>query len=199
MTPQVAGKQDVRTALLEVGTDMMFEKGYTNTGIQEILSALQVPKGSFYHYFESKEAFTVEIIRHFDRSYCENLAVILRNGQQTPLERMRTYCDTTLEKLEQQHCRRGCLIGNLSQEMADQSEVLRKELCTVMFKWRDMFAACIDEGQQSGEITKARSPVQLAEFFLGGWSGAVMRAKTCKTTEPIEVFIDFMFDGVLKN
>src|SRR5580700_7617613 len=108
MTTKVAGKQEVRTALLEVGTDMMFEKGYTNTGIQEILSALSVPKGSFYHYFDSKENFAVEIIRHFDQSYSANLVRVLRSPKETPMQRLRAYCETTLEALEAQHCRRGC-------------------------------------------------------------------------------------------
>jgi len=199
MTTRATAKQDVRAALLEVGMDMMFEKGYTNTGIQEILSALSVPKGSFYHYFDSKESYTVEIIRHFDQTYSANLMRILRNPKETPLQRLRTYCDTTLAMLEAQQCRRGCLIGNLSQEMSDQSEVLRKELCNVMYKWQEIFANCIEEGQKSGEITKVRPATALAELFLSAWSGAVMRAKTAKMTEPIETFIDLMFNTILKG
>lgn len=198
MITRAAGKQEVRTALLDVGMDMMFEKGYTNTGIQEVLTALRVPKGSFYHYFDSKETYAVEIVRHFDQSYSANLIRVLRNPKETPLQRLRTYCNSTLSTLEAQQCRRGCLIGNLSQEMSDQSEVLRKELCAVMVKWREIFAACIGEGQESGEITKARPAVALAELFLCGWSGAVMRAKTAKATEPIETFIDLMFNDILK-
>jgi TetR/AcrR family transcriptional repressor of nem operon len=198
MTTRVAGKQEVRTALLEVGTDMMFEKGYSNTGIQEILSALKVPKGSFYHYFDSKENYTVEIIRHFDQSYSANLLRVLRNPNQTPLQRLRTYCDNSRNNLLAQQCRRGCLIGNLSQEMADQSEVLRKELATVMMKWRDMFATCIEEGQQLGEITRKRSPLELAELFQSAWAGATLRAKTAKTTEPLDTVISLLFDDVLK-
>jgi TetR/AcrR family transcriptional repressor of nem operon len=198
-TTRVTGKQEVRTALLEVGMDTMFEKGYTNTGIQEILVALSVPKGSFYHYFESKENYAVEIIRHFDQSYTADLIRILRNPEETPFQRLRTYCDTTLSALEAQQCRRGCLIGNLSQEMSDQSEVLRKELCTVMYKWRDIFAACIEEGQIAGEIRKTRPPVALAELFQSAWSGAIMRAKTAKSTEPIETFIDVIFNDIFKG
>lgn len=197
MTKRGATKPDVRTALLDTGMQMMFEKGYTNTGIQEILSALGVPKGSFYHYFDSKENYTVEIIRHFDQTYSADLIAVLRNVQETPLQRLRTYCNFHLARLQAQQCRKGCLIGNLSQEMSDQSEILRTELATVMFKWRDMFASCIEEGQQTNEITKAGSAVALAELFLSGWSGAVMRAKTAKSTEPMETFIQLMFEYVL--
>ena len=64
MTPKVATKQkpDTRTALLEAGMNIMIEKGYNNTGIQEVLLAVGVPKGSFYHYFDSKEDFALKII-----------------------------------------------------------------------------------------------------------------------------------------
>ncbi|HEY9713544.1 MAG TPA: TetR family transcriptional regulator C-terminal domain-containing protein, partial [Chroococcales cyanobacterium] len=197
MPTKLAGKQDIKTALLEVGMDIMLEKGYSNTGIQEILSALQVPKGSFYHYFESKENYAVEIIRHFDQGYTATLMRTLRNPAQTPIERLRTYCEEGKQKLKGQDCRKGCLIGNLSQEMADQSEVLRKELSGVMTKWRDLFAAVMDEGQESGEITRKFSAVQLAELFTAGWSGAVMRAKTVKSIEPLDTFMDLMLNGML--
>lgn len=198
MGTRVAAKQETKTALLEVGMDMMMEKGYTNTGIQEILSALSVPKGSFYHYFDSKENYAVEIIHHFDQQYSATLMRTLRNPQQTPLERLRTYCEAGKEKLAAQDCRKGCLIGNLSQEMADQSEVLRQELSKVIRKWRDMFAACIDEGQKAGEISKKWTPDHMAEFFASAWGGAVMRSKTVKNTEPLDIFIDMMFNDVLK-
>lgn len=198
MSSKVATKQETRIALLEVGMNIMIEKGYNNTGIQEILSASQVPKGSFYHHFESKENYAVEIIHYFDELYSENLVRILRNPEKTPLERLKEYCLNGKANMIAQECRKGCLIGNLSQEMADQSERLRKELSTVMRKWRDLFAACIEEGQAQAEIKTQVPADAMAELFLCGWSGAVMRAKTVKQIEPIDVFIELMFEKVLK-
>ena len=177
----------------------MLRQGYSNTGIQEVLSSIGVPKGSFYHYFNSKEDFAVRIIEHFDQGYTARLLVTLRNPQATPLNRLRNYCDAGKDMLVANECTKGCLIGNLSQEMADQSEVLRKALSTVMGKWRDLFAACIDEGQQLGEINPRVSAHKLAELFLAGWEGAVLRAKSQKTTEPVEVYIELMFEHVLKT
>lgn len=198
MGTKAATKQDTKTALLQAGMDIMMEKGYSNTGIQEVLNTLGVPKGSFYHYFDSKESYAVEIIRHFDEEYSACLLRTLRNPKETPLQRLRTYCETGKANLSAQECRKGCLIGNLSQEMSDQSEVLRKELSHVMAKWRDMFAACIDEGQKSGEIKAKWSADAMAELFASGWGGAVMRSKTVKTTEPLDLFIQIMFDDILK-
>lgn len=198
MSPNVTTKQDTRAALLQAGMEVMFEKGYTNTGIQEVLSSLQVPKGSFYHYFDSKENFAIEIIRHFDKTYSANLTLLLQNKERTPLQRLKDYCNSVKAIMIAQDCRKGCLIGNLSQEMADQSEVLREELCTVMRKWRDIFATCIEEGRASGEIKSQATADCQAELFLSAWSGSVMRAKTVKSVEPMEIFMHMMIDIVLK-
>jgi len=89
MTTKISVKQDSRSALLELGMDIMLEKGYTNTGIQEILTALSIPKGSFYHYFDSKESYAIEVIRHYDQKHTANLLRILRNPKQTPLARLK--------------------------------------------------------------------------------------------------------------
>ena len=198
MNAKVATKNETKTALLQVGMEMMMEKGYTNTGIQEVLTTLGVPKGSFYHYFESKENYGVEIIHFFDQDYSARLMRTMRNPQKTPLERLRAYCEESKAMFAAQECRKGCLIGNLSQEMSDQSEVLRKELSIVISKWRDMIAECIAEGQKAGQITTKASAHDLAEFFSAVWGGAVMRAKTVKTTEPMDIVLNVLFEGVLK-
>jgi len=197
-TTRTAFKQDTKIALLQAGMSIMLEKGYTNTGIQEVLSSLGVPKGSFYHYFESKENFAVAIIQHLDQEYSADLMRTLRNPHQTPLQRLTTFCQTGKECFLSQECRKGCLIGNLSQEMSDQSETLRKELSSVMSKRLAMFSRCIEEGQKLGEINRACPPHKLAEMFMYGWSGAVMHAKTVKTAEPMETFIDLTFTHFLK-
>jgi TetR/AcrR family transcriptional repressor of nem operon len=198
MGSKLAAKQDTKIALIQTGMDIMLEKGYTNTGIQEVLSALSVPKGSFYHYFDSKENFAVAIIQHFDQEYSAALLRTLRNPDETPLQRLKTYCETGKQNFLSQECRKGCLIGNLSQEMSDQSETLRKELSTVISKRTALFARCIEEGQKNGEITKACSASKLAEFFNNGWGGSVAHAKTVKNVEPMETFIELVFNCFLK-
>jgi TetR/AcrR family transcriptional regulator, transcriptional repressor for nem operon len=194
---QTGSKETTKTALLEAGTSIMLEKGYNNTGIQEVLDSIGVPKGSFYYYFDSKEDFALKIIEHHDLSYSEFLRAFLEDKSLTPIERLRKYCSEGMQMFEANQCRKGCLIGNLSQEMSDQSEVLRARLEEVLTKWRNKFAQCIKEGQDKGQITKAIDHVQLAEFFLCGWNGAILRAKTTKTTTPQKAFMQVMFEQIL--
>jgi TetR/AcrR family transcriptional repressor of nem operon len=199
MTPPVITRQDTKTRLLEAGIELMYEKGYSNTGIQEVLVRVGVPKGSFYHYFESKEDFALKIIEHHDQKCRARLERILRNAEVSPLARLRNYCEEGKRDLEERNCRKGCLIGNLSQEMADQSEILRTALSDVMARWRDFFTTCIAEGQSVGELSQIWPAAKLAELFLSGWEGAIMRAKSSKSLEPLDVFIDLMFTHILQT
>jgi len=197
--PKQVTKEGTKTQLLQAGLDIMLEKGYNNTGIQEVLQRVGVPKGSFYYYFDSKEEFGLEIIDVFDQMYTEKVRTSLDDKNQTPLQRLRTYCEESRKYLESMKCRKGCLIGNLSQEMADQSEIFRARLEEILTKWRNRFAKTISEGQEAGEIPKELDTVELAEFFLAGWEGAVMRSKTTKHTAPQQAFISIMFNHVLKT
>jgi TetR/AcrR family transcriptional repressor of nem operon len=199
MNAKVLPKQDTKLVLLEAGMQAMLERGYTNTGIQEVLTSVGVPKGSFYHYFESKEDFALSIIQHFDQKHSANLARLLSDVTVSPLQRLHNYCEEKKQMIAAWKCCKGCLIGNLSQEMSDQSEILRMELAKVMAKWRESFAKCIAEGQQLGEIKPVPDANKLAALFLDAWEGAVMRAKMTKSVDPLDGFINLMFDHVLKT
>jgi len=199
MNAKVLTKQDTRQLLIDAGAEVMIEKGYTNSGIQEVLSKVGVPKGSFYHYFQSKEDFALAIIEEFDREFMAFLLPILNDTSLSPKERLRSFCNAKRECMRASNCRKGCLIGNLSQEMADQSETLRQSLSEIMEKRHEAFTACIEEGQQLGEFTQSVDSKVLADLFLSSWEGAIMRAKTIKNLEPLDVFINLMFELVLKN
>ncbi len=198
MTKQTT-KESTKTQLLEAGIEIMLEKGYNNTGIMEVLHSTGVPKGSFYYYFDSKEDFGLQIINHFDVNYRTMLSSSLGDATKSPHERLQAYCNNSIESLEQNACRKGCLIGNLSQEMADQSEVFRHRLQEIMLDWRAKFADCIRQSQEADEISSEFDADSLAEFFQSGWSGAVMRAKTMKSSEPLHTFSKILFNSVLKR
>jgi TetR/AcrR family transcriptional regulator, transcriptional repressor for nem operon len=198
-TPIRQERPDTRTLLIEAGKDLMCEKGYTNTGLQEILARVGVPKGSFYHYFQSKEDFALDIIEHHNQFCGAKLERVLKDKDATPLTRLKNYCQEEKAELAARNIRKGCLIGNLSQEMADQSETLRTALSAVMATWRSRFADCISEGQALGEISRAWPAEKMAEMFLSAWGGAVTRAKSTKNLEPLEIFVELMFTHILKN
>src|SRR5499425_385402 len=129
-------KAPTKATLVDAGLHLMLEKGYHHTGIQDVLQAAGVPKGSFYYYFPSKEAFALEVIAQFAAAYLARLEQYLGDTAASPLTRLRRHLDELLARFERRGCRGGCLIGNLSQELADQHPRLRAQLEAVLTSWR---------------------------------------------------------------
>ena len=120
-----SAKTTTKAALVDAGTRLILEQGYHQTGIQDVLQAAGVPKGSFYYYFPSKEAFGQAVIAQFAAAYLARLEQYLRDTTASPLTRLRRHDEDLLARFERRGCRGGCLIGNLSQELADQTPACR--------------------------------------------------------------------------
>lgn len=191
-------KQNTKVMLLESGIDIMLEKGYNNTGIMEVLQKTGVPKGSFYYYFESKEEFGLQIINYFYENHVAKKLLPLQDKSISPLNRLRNYYGSMRRLLEDNECRKGCLLENLSQEMADQSEILRNRLTEIAGQSHSLLAECILEAQDVGEISKRFDKNDLAEFFMCGMKGALSRSKLLKSSEPLQTFARLLFDDFLK-
>ena len=194
-----SAKATTKAALVDAGTQLILEQGYHHTGIQDVLQAAGVPKGSFYYYFPSKEAFGREVIAQFAAAYVERLEQYLGDTTQSPLTRLRCHLEATLARFERRGCRGGCLIGNLSQELADQSALFGAQLEAVLSDWRERYARLFREAQAVGELRADLDPQQVAEFYLNSFEGAVLRAKVSKSPAPLRLFMTLMFDGVLQG
>lgn len=187
-------KEATRTRLLETGEQIFLEKGYNHTGIQEVLKSAGVPKGSFYYYFKSKEEFGLSVIEASNAAYNAKLDGFFRDESRTPLARLRNYFESGIRTFEGNDFRCGCLVGNMSQEMASQNETFRVHLNKILTNWRERFAQCLQEAQNAGEISADWDVRVLANFCIDGWEGAIMRSKVAKSTEPMEAFISIVFD-----
>jgi TetR/AcrR family transcriptional regulator, transcriptional repressor for nem operon len=190
-------KGDTKLALIKAGRCIIVEKGFNHTGIQEVLQAVGVPKGSFYHFFSSKEDFGLAIIDRDAEVHDRVIDSFLQDDSLTPLNRIEEYFASKIEEFESLEYREGCLFGNLSQEMADQNERFRSRLQEVTARWRDRFAECIQEAQAAGEISTKHDSHDLAEFCLNSWEGALLQMKVTKTDVPLKRFIQFMFGEIL--
>jgi TetR/AcrR family transcriptional regulator, transcriptional repressor for nem operon len=191
-------KRDTKAEIISVGTEMVSLHGYNATGIDAILKQAGVPKGSFYHYFGSKEEFGLAIIDHFAERYEQRLDTFLNDEEVSPLNRIRNYLESGLARISQNQCTKGCLVGNLGQELADQNERFRLRLDTVFSSWKERFAACLREAQQKGELRLELDPGVIACFILSSWEGAILRAKVMKSPQPLRDFIETIFATVLK-
>ena len=190
-------KEKTRDVLLDAGKKLFLERGYNNSGLEAILQEAGVPKGSFYYFFESKEDFGLRVLDKTAEDYEADVENYLGDVSLRPLDRLKHYFETHCDKLESKQCRNGCLVGNLSQEMADQSELFRTRVGQIFRRRVDRYAACLKEAQDAGEISTELDVRELAEFWLNSWQGAVLRAKTLRDIGPLKTFVKVMFNLVL--
>ncbi|WP_035468964.1 TetR/AcrR family transcriptional regulator [Geobacter metallireducens] len=192
-------KNETRATIIRIGTDLIGRQRFNATGIDAVLREAGVPKGSFYYYFRSKEEFGLAVIDHFAERYDQRLDTFLNDDEVTPLNRLRNLLESGLARLEQNQCAKGCLIGNLGQELADQNERFRARLEEVFTSWKKRYAACLREAQRAGELAPELDPSVVAGFILSGWEGAVLRAKVMKSPQPLRDFIATLFATVLRE
>ncbi len=187
---------ETRDLLLSAGLEVLTEKGFSATGIDEILRRVSVPKGSFYHYFESKEAFGAELIEQYASYFARKIDRYLSDQSLSPLARLRAFVTGAQAAMARHDFRRGCLIGNLGQEMGALPETFRAKLQQVFADWQSKFERCLVAAQEAGEISPHADCKQLAAFFWIGWEGAVLRAKLEHSAEPLKIFERGFFAGL---
>jgi TetR/AcrR family transcriptional repressor of nem operon len=184
---------ETRRELIQAGLALLTEKGYSSVGIDQILRSVNVPKGSFYHYFKSKEAFGQVLINAYADYFARKLDRFLLNADYPPLQRLRNFIDDAAQGMSRYTFRRGCLVGNLGQEMSLLPESFRQQLKEVFEDWQARTARCLREAQAAGEIGTELDCDRLAAWFWIGWEGAVLRAKLEASAQPLEIFAEGFF------
>lgn len=192
-------KQSTKERIIIEGARIVHEKGFNNTGIHEILQAANVPKGSFYFYFASKEEFGLNILDYHNSLVRQWMAQHLEESGLSPLASLRAFFEGLCQKHETTGCHGGCPIGNLAQEMADLSDAFRAKAEEALTAMRDTFARCLEAARQRGEIDPTTDPLETADFLLNSWEGALLRMKAHKDVKALEIFCRTIFGRVLKE
>jgi TetR/AcrR family transcriptional repressor of nem operon len=173
--------------------------GYAATGVKEILDEADVPKGSFYHYFPSKEAFAKEVLALYVGIENERAGKILLQGKAAPLKRLRRYFEELIDVYGPTAEISGCLVGNLSLEMADHSDSIQSLLHHSFANWQAGIASVLQEAIDRGDLARSNKPQELASFLLNSYEGALLRSKADRSYEPLENFLHFVFNVLLKS
>ena len=177
----------------------MLAKSYHAVGIQEVLSAVDVPKGSFYHYFDSKEDFGVAIIEYYGQQLARSLQAKLADPSLTPRQRLRDYFLSVRQYYVSHGCSQGCLVAKLATEIGASSPRMREALKAQFDSWTTLVAACIAEAQQAGELDAAHNPAVLAEFIYSSWEGALIRMQVNHDLTAIDHFMEYIFGVMLPD
>lgn len=194
----MTGESKKKIELLEKGAQIIHHKGFNNTGINEILKAARVPKGSFYFYFKSKEDFGLQVIDFLMAGNFMRVADIHITAPGIPyLEKLRNFFNGFLRYFEKNEYIGGCPIGNFVLEMADLNENFRLKLKKALADMTKKVALFLEKAKQNGELPTNFNAEANAEFILNSWEGALMRLKVEKGSAPMHLFYQIVFENLL--
>ena len=177
---------DVRQSILENGQRIMAGKGFSAVGLNEVLAAAQVPKGSFYHYFGSKEAFGEAMLERYFEGYLAELDAALRLPGSTMAQRLMAYWQHWQETQSFSDCQGKCLAVKLGAEVADLSEAMRLALKRGTTGITTRLRAAIEAGVAEGSLSVDGDPDCAAQSLYQLWLGASVMAKIARNTHPFE-------------
>jgi TetR/AcrR family transcriptional repressor of nem operon len=171
-----AKTKDTRQHILDIGYELIVNRGFTSVGLSELLKTAAVPKGSFYHYFKSKEQFGEALIQSYFQNYFNKLHQYFSNNDLNGYQRLMSYFEE-LAKVEENVCNANkCLLVKLSAEVSDLSEPMRIAMRCGADKAIQAIAECIDVGIQDGSIANGDSAL-LARQLYYLWNGASLLNK----------------------
>jgi TetR/AcrR family transcriptional regulator, transcriptional repressor for nem operon len=188
-----------RDHLIEVGLNQIHSTGYTATGINHILDLADIPKGSFYHHFPSKDAFAKEVLLRYGSGEQERLKNFLDDTKLSPLKRLRRYFKEMIAIHGRRGTISGCFLGQMSLEVAEQNPELREVLRNSFDSWQSALESALREAIEQRELPKTAKPAELAALIVNGWEGAQVRSKADQSDKPLELFYDFTFNTLLKG
>jgi TetR/AcrR family transcriptional repressor of nem operon len=191
--------EHTREALISNGIEQLSLHGYHGTGIKQILDEVKVPKGSFYNFFASKEAFVAEIIEQYSRDFLEKLKQFVTNEGKalSPVQQLQSMYQYNLEYYANGKYQKSCLVGALATEISAESSLCRVQLEKASTQWTNFFTCLFEQAQVSGEIRTDLSAHSIASLYWATWEGALMTMKLTETTEPALKIMDIMLNTLL--
>lgn len=180
-------ERDTREHILITGEQLCLQKGFTGMGLSELLKTAGVPKGSFYHYFPSKEAFGVSMLERYYTQYDDRLATLFGcDCGDAPHMRVIRWFENAVEQFQLQTNVTGCLAVKLSAEVCDLSESMRTSMEAGSRKVVEHLAKAIEQAKQSGFLMPDTESHSLAQVIYSLWLGANLQAKTSRSAAPLE-------------
>jgi TetR/AcrR family transcriptional repressor of nem operon len=191
-------KETTKRSIIKHGAPLVHSKGFNNTGISDILKAAGVPKGSFYFYFKSKDEFGLALVDYYWEFIKTMGETCLSDRGIPPLERLSRFMDAYQQIFESMDLCCGCPIGNLMQEMSDLSDDFRKRVGDVYSRMQCLIGRLLEEARSRGDLSPEVDPARTAQFIMNSWEGAIMHMKLVKSSEPLKIFKQMVFEKILK-
>ncbi|AGO54993.1 TetR/AcrR family transcriptional regulator [Serratia plymuthica] len=185
MTKHAHCPVDTREHLLATGESLSLRLGFTGMGLSELLATAGVPKGSFYHYFRSKEAFGEGMLQRYFEHYDAEMQRLFSDDKSDARHQLLSYYAQAISFHCRSECHNACLAVKLSAEVSDLSEPMRHALEIGTARVIGHLQDAIERGIREGSLSIAMSPAATAETLYSLWLGASLRAKIRRSVAPL--------------
>jgi len=166
---------------------LMLIKGYHATSLDDLLEEAGVGKGSFYHYFKSKEDLGYAILDEIITAFVERtLDPCFADPDGPPLGQIRCFLDRVVEAQRERACVGGCPLGNLASELSDVHEGFRERLAGVFSVWRERLTLALRDAQRRGDVGNDCRVDAVAQFLVASLEGAILVTKVSKDIKVME-------------
>jgi TetR/AcrR family transcriptional repressor of nem operon len=171
--------------LLKQGMKLFYAHGYNGTTVDGVLVASDVPKGSFYHHFGSKEAFGKAVLGRYMDYQLSLLRTWAEKQELSTSGRLSGYFDEMARGFVGSDYRRGCLAGKFSTEVAAASEGFRAELHSGLRDWREHLITMLRQGRERGDVRRDLAVEDLADALLALIQGAFVIALSVRDEQSL--------------
>ena len=177
--------------LLEKGLKVMWSKGYNGTSVNDIVKEAEVPKGSFYFYFKSKEDFAVKALKNYFQTIVLPGTEILDNKELAPLVRLNQFFELKKQFIEDEFNCSGCMACNVTAEMGEHSEAIREVVIANENFFFGKVAGVMREAQEQGDFAPDVDVEATTNFIRDAWKGAMLSAKMMQNPSPLLNALNF--------
>ncbi len=184
--------------VLNIGYDVLRINGYHNVGINQILKEMNIPKGSFYNFFESKEDFAIKVIKHYGRQNANNIEAFFNNTTLSSFESLKSFYQYMININEKDDFKSGCIVNNMSIEVGRINNSIATVANEEFLTWLKILATVIEKGQKEKEITTKYTALELAEYLHSGFYGSFSRMKVTRSKDYMDRWLQMSFDFIKK-
>lgn len=190
---------DTRQRIIEAAAQAMIAKSYNGVGLNEILSDAGVPKGSFYHFFKSKENLGIAVVEMATANKCTRLRGHYSDRNKTPIKRLRGLFEEARQDVAEGNVRTESVLCKLALEQAALSDPLRAAIRSAFDQFKTLTAQVLREAQAAKEIDANLDADRLSDFLTVSFHGAMIRVEIDDDLRAVDNFIEFVFEVLLKH
>ena len=185
-----------RARIVEAAADLIYARGVEQTSLDEVMAASGVSKSQLYHYFADKDALVLDVIARQTERVLDAQRPHLEALDSLPAFKAWRKAIIRLNKAAQG---KGCPLGSLASELANDSEPARRRLADSFSMWRDRSENGLAKMRERGELSVSADPHDLALALLSAVEGGLLLAKTTHSSRPLELSLDMAIDHVARH